>query len=53
LAFDVSNIDVEAIEERFNISVKYKPPTGKDSFPEDLCKIAEVAYEKCFKSLGL
>lgn len=53
LAFDISNIDVKAIEERFNVSVEYSPPTGKDNFPEDLCKIAEVAYEKCFKSLGL
>lgn len=54
LVFDESNIDKKAIEEMLDIDpIDWEPKTGLDVFPEELCKIAEEAYERYFKLLDL
>lgn len=54
LVFDESKIDLEAIQKMLDIDpIEWQPNARQDVFPEDLCKIAEEAYERYFKLLNL
>lgn len=54
LVFDMNNIDLKTIQEMLDIDpIQFELGKGEDTFPEDLCKIAEEAYERYFKLLNL
>jgi len=55
LVFDMNNLNLELIQERLGLDkpIEFSLETKQDTFPEDLCKIAEEAYERYFKLLNL
>ena len=55
LVFDMNKLDLDLIQEKLNLDepIEFMATESYDTFPEDLCKIAEEAYERYFKLLGL
>tara|TARA_Y100000034_G_scaffold38278_1_gene46997 strand:+ start:19375 stop:19908 length:534 start_codon:yes stop_codon:yes gene_type:complete len=54
LVFDMDNLDLEVIQKTLDIdSIEFNLESREDTFPEDLCKLAEKTYERYFKLLGL
>lgn len=55
LVFDMGRLNLNLIQEKLDLvePIEFEAIESKDTFPEDLCKIAEEAYERYFKLLGL